>query len=450
MLCKALVLSAFRAGVQTTRSSDSHDIVFRLESTSFLTFSDKTSWMIEDNRPIPDRAIPVKSSPELPFVVCCYLLVRFQRWLIIRRGLPAADDHPVTLPGHSGDLSLAGGSDCDSRLDVADLGQCHTVTGSRRLLNGKPTVTLAVSAQDIGDNGPMTKTKLIIALVTFFALAPISSAQHSVELIAFQSSRNGSTHVFTMNPLGSDIKQLTTTAYNVVPVISPDGSKIAFMSDRDGEYYVYIMDIDGGNQRRISNAPGEEDGHTWSPDGSRIYFRKSIDGKNTLCVTDVSGGDFRQFNIENISIRSPKISPDGKKILFNPTPKGHFELWVMNSDGIDVHRIAPSINWGNEPCWSPDGSLIAYAYYEEEPSPFSSGPVEIHVCSAAGTDDRAVTDLGTTSEFPCWSPEGNRIAFQTFKDGNFEVYIVNIDGTKLKRMTENETFDGRPNWGTAK
>ncbi|UCC45510.1 MAG: PD40 domain-containing protein [Candidatus Zixiibacteriota bacterium] len=294
----------------------------------------------------------------------------------------------------------------------------------------------------------MTATKYTTALVALLLFAQNLHAQESAEIIAFQSGRSGSTNVFTLDPAGNNITQLTTSGYNVVPTISPDGSKIAFVSDRDGEYHIYVMNIDGSDQRRLSNTPGEEDGHTWSPDGSRIYFRKSVEGKKALCVIDVDGDNFRKFNIENISVRSPRISPDGKKILFNPNSGGHFELWVMNIDGTDPHRIAPSINWGNEPRWSPDGSMIAYAYYKEEPSPLSSSPVEIHVCNADGTDDRAVTDLGTTSEYPCWSPDGKKIAFQTFKDGNFEVYTVNIDGTELRRITDSETFDGRPDWAT--
>lgn len=67
-----------------------------------------------------------------------------------------------------------------------------------------------------------------------------------------------------------------------------------------------------------------------------------------------------------------------------------------------------------------------------------------------GRDDRAITKLGSTSEYPCWSPGGKHIAFQTYRDGNFEIYIVDSDGSNLRRVTNDEAFDGRPSWGVVK
>jgi Tol biopolymer transport system component len=249
-----------------------------------------------------------------------------------------------------------------------------------------------------------------------------------------------------MNADGSEATQLTSGSTNQCPVISPDGSKIAFISNRGGNDKIYLMDLDGGGQHPLTETTEEEDCPSWAPDGTQIIHRKRIGGDMVICAVRIDGTNFKKLADGRVRYRSPRISPDGAKILLNALIGDHFEIWTMDRDGRNPHRIADSINWAMEPSWSPDGKRIVYTFYDRAPSPFDKGAVKIHVINSDGTGDFAVTKIGSTSEFPCWSPDGKRIAFQTYKDGNFEIYIVDSNGNNLRRITDSPAFEGRPSW----
>jgi TolB protein len=276
---------------------------------------------------------------------------------------------------------------------------------------------------------------------------PALPASHETEKIAFHSSRGGNSEIYIMNGDGSGVTRLTEDASeDHGPVISPGGDRIAFVSDRSGTARIHVMDIDGGDQHPLTGTAGEEDDPCWSPDGARIYFRKIIDGRSVICVAGVDGDHPRRLTDGTVRFKSPHVSPDGTRIICNALIGDHSELWVMDTGGGNQKRIAEGINWGMTPRWSPDGEEIVYTHYGEPPSPWS-GPVEIHVLKADGTGDVAVTRAGSTCEFPCWSPDGELIAFQSSLAGNFEIYITDRTGTNLERITFDDAFDGRPSWG---
>jgi len=73
--------------------------------------------------------------------------------------------------------------------------------------------------------------------------------------------------------------------------------------------------------------------------------------------------------------------------------------------------------------------------------------VEIHLIDVSGTNEVPLTNAGAVSEYPCWSPDGSRIVFQGYRDGDFEIFMMNSDGSGIVQLTDNEDFDGHPSWG---
>ena len=180
---------------------------------------------------------------------------------------------------------------------------------------------------------------------------------------------------------------------NYLPAWSPDGTKIAFTSNRDGNPEIYIMNSDGSNLRRMTNNPSIDVTPTWSPSGNQIAW-----------VSDRTG--------------SPKI-------------------YVMNADGTGQRLIIS--DYCDRPTWSSEPfNEIAYAA--------RTGPgYDIKVYSFVTGESVKVTDGIGSNESPAFSPNGRHIAFTSTRSGKSEIFTVDRDGNNLRQITRdgNNKF---PNW----
>jgi TolB protein len=181
--------------------------------------------------------------------------------------------------------------------------------------------------------------------------------------LAFSS--NGYNNVYTVDPDGSGLTQLTFGGgleHNEFPAWSPNGAKIAFSSTRDSNYEIYVMNADGSAQQRITSNPATDTQPAWSPDGHRIAFITNRDGNYELYVVNADGtGPTRLTNTPS-SESAPAWSPDGTRIAL--------ESGVHTSDrGPRIDVIAPdgtnraSLSDGYVPNWSPDGCEVWSSWY---------------------------------------------------------------------------------------
>lgn len=236
------------------------------------------------------------------------------------------------------------------------------------------------------------------------------------------------------------------------PSWSPDGTRIAFESFRDGGSEMYVMNWDGTGVTRLTfNGPGEDRGSSWSPDGERIAFHSAQGpseggpGHSALEIftmnADGSGVTRLTDNVFQDSL--PAWSPDGSEIAFTSNRDGgDFEIYVMNADGSNPTRLTSSPGEDAHPMWSPDGSQIAFHSRR-------TGNLDIFVMNADGSGVRQVTDTETFEFFPVWSPDGSKIGFtgNTIDESNFDVYDMNVDGSQIRQLTFESGFDGRCDWG---
>jgi Tol biopolymer transport system component len=304
-----------------------------------------------------------------------------------------------------------------------------------------------------------TKAAAVVAIVVTLTsisvgdLMTVSAQGGGGQKIAFQSNRDGNNfEIYTMNVDGSDVRQLTThTAVDVDPVWSPDGSRIAFVSGRDGNGEIYVMNADGSDLTRLTNHPAVDTSPEWSPDGQRIAFTSdryvtqwgvrvtgiyimNADGSNVTPTNYPPSGDFE-----------PAWSPDGQKIAFQSNRFGSpvyptDDIWVMNIDGSGIARLTNRDGFDGLAAWSPDGSQIAF-----------NGGNGIHVMNADGSQTRFLT----AGARPAWSSDGSKVAFEDTRDGgpcctdgvyNVELYTINADGSDVRRLTRNPAYDQRPDW----
>ena len=251
--------------------------------------------------------------------------------------------------------------------------------------------------------------------------------------IAFYSDRDGDEEIYVMNADGSDAQQLTHNDSNDrYPAWSPDGTRIGFISDRDNDldiYHIYVMNADGSDVVQLTD--GSDNQHlAWSPDGDRIVFT-SI---GEIYMMNSDGSD-----IQNLTDNTPPSSGgsifwsdrdgDGYSEPYRRHADGSFELitdWeTLKAHKWDYHDGGAS--------WSPDGERIAFTSGRD-------GDLEIYVMKDDGKGVVQLTNNDNYDSDPAWSPDGSRIAFTSTRDGDHGIYVMNADGSDVVQLTDNNNI----------
>ena len=247
-------------------------------------------------------------------------------------------------------------------------------------------------------------------------------------------------HLWLPQPSAGATNLTNDSAVDDSPAWSPDGTKIAFASDRDGNQKIYVMNADGSGAVSLTGNATWDSDPAWSPDGTRIAFLSysPTDGAEIYVMNADGSGQTRLTNNSAID-GDPAWSPDGTKIAFHSARDGDSEIYVMNPDGTGVINLTNNSAPDAAPAWSPDGTRIAF-------QSFRDGDLEIYVMNADGTGQARITNNSADDVDPAWSPDGTRIAFASRRDGNLELYVMNADGTGQARITNNSADDFRPAW----
>jgi tricorn protease-like protein len=258
--------------------------------------------------------------------------------------------------------------------------------------------------------------------------------------IAFSSARDGNYEIYTMNPDAGDQSRLTTAPQtDIDPDWSPDGKQIAFTSNRDGNDEIYVMNADGGGQRRLTTDAATDKNPTWSPGGRDLAFLSERDGNAEIYVMNADGSGQRRLTSSALPDVNPAWSPDGSRIAFASSRDGNYEIYSMAVDGSNQTRLTTSPGEDVSPSWSPDGKHLAFASNRD-------GNYEIYAMNPDGNAQTRLTRNLDTDIDPAWSPNGALIAFTTNRDGNNEIYSMDADGGAPTRLTTNTAEDTTPGW----
>ena len=269
-----------------------------------------------------------------------------------------------------------------------------------------------------------------------------------------------STEVWVMDSSGNNEVQLTSFGsadlYTFDPW-SPDGTKLLYTSDSTGSCELWVMNADGSNKKQLTEGAYLDNyfglrgwDASWSPDGTQIvYVSASSKNKNVWENVEIDGREETIFNISNVCKDSdiwiigsdgtnnikltnngkqnlrPKSQPKGEKIAFLSNTSGNGGIWVMNKDGSNKNQLEDGLLYDIE--WSPDGTKIVYV--KEEPENFTSN---IWTMSADGTNRIPLTNTSEyfiCQHFPEWSPDGTKIVFNSGTTGEYEMWVINSDGT---------------------
>jgi Tol biopolymer transport system component len=265
--------------------------------------------------------------------------------------------------------------------------------------------------------------------------------------IAFQAQTDGGVQIFTVQPNGHDLRQITHVGGDATaPEWSPDGTRIAFTFN---DCSVAIMDADGRDVSLIADDPSLcQSDPSFTPDGTRLVFghfdwlgtaadeiwSMKLDGTDKRVVTGAGNTD-------------PNVSPNGRKLSFKDATVG--ALWVQNMDGTGLVQVSPSVSVAYKHDWAPNGRRIVLSD-NSEPGP--TEPVNIATVRPDGTDFHYLTHYtGPIHAYVgSYSPDGQWILFRLEKDGLNTLYRIRPDGTDLHAILRASEFRPRNiDWGPA-
>jgi Tol biopolymer transport system component len=311
-------------------------------------------------------------------------------------------------------------------------------------------VLLLVDACAGGEEAPPpTATPIATPGETLTPAPSPSTPEASLPLgrIAFDSRRDGNGEVYLLSPAGEQ-NLSNNPAEDLNPDLSPDGSMVAFASDREGTFHIYVMNIDGSGLTKLTDEAVGDLFPKWSPDGRRIAFVRT----GSLWVIDSDGTNVQQVTKPKLGSAAPPCegsaslgdwSPDGQQLTFHTTDpiRTIGQVCTINLDGSGLTVVASEPpGYHTEPAWSPDGEWIAYRFIEDNNH-------EIYIVRPDGASRINLTNDPATDIEPAWSPDGKWLVFVSHRHDDSELYIMKGDGSDVARITTSPGKDSEPSWG---
>ena len=251
----------------------------------------------------------------------------------------------------------------------------------------------------------------------------------------------------TLTPTGTE--RPTPAGTPTLPGVSlpppGGGDRLAFASNRDGDYEIYLLDIDGSNLRQLTSNAANDFDPAWSPDGRQIVFASQTDGDAEIKIMNADGSGVRQLTNNAISDADPDWSPDGEWIAFSSNRDGDFEIYVMRTDGSDVRQLTFNDYDDLTPRWSPDGLRIGY--HARMPNDLDSN--DLYIVDAEGGTPYRLTDNGVLDQWLDWSPDGQHIAYTSAEGlpaGQRAIFVMELLGQASEQVTGGQVHDDDPAW----
>lgn len=283
----------------------------------------------------------------------------------------------------------------------------------------------------------------------------IDSRDLSPRSLVFYSARDGNLEIYSMNTDGGDQRRVTDhPADDIWPDLSRDGRFVTFASNRTGDREIFVQDLMTGSVVNVSQSSADDNWPRWSPDGHEIAFHSNRDGNYELYVARADGtGPPRRVTNNSLLDQWPDWSPDGKSLAF----RRGMDVWVIDADGEESNprqlTFLPTLD--QMPVWSPNGKHLAFMSFRE-------GYCSVFVMGAAGDlpsspavnltpKDPGDPNSAWCSRAPAWSRYGQEILFMSFRPvtggtgGGFnEIFVMNADGSNVRRLTTSALEDGGP------
>jgi Tol biopolymer transport system component len=260
-----------------------------------------------------------------------------------------------------------------------------------------------------------------------------------VGVIAYDRPGDASVQIYTINPDGSNIQNLSHgVGGQHDPRYSQDGSRIVFVGVGTGNEEIYVMNADGTGQTQVTFNPAHDEVPAWTADG-RIVFVSDRDGNAELYIMNADGTNVRRLTNDPALDYFPAPAPFGDKIAFISDRDGTFDIYTTTTNGGPVRRVTSSPVADVWPIWSPMGNAIAFTRWN------GTNHV-LYTVHTDGTQLLRVTNGPDRDEVaPAWSPDGKQLVFLGCVSGNCDLLLRNADGSGAE-TTLVAGGAGAPDW----
>jgi TolB protein len=247
---------------------------------------------------------------------------------------------------------------------------------------------------------------------------------------------------------------------------SPDGKYLIMQARKDtteAQYHTYVVSVDGKEARRI-NDKGSDACSYFFPDGKRLIWTSTKDNLHLetgnfaspqeypagaeLYVSDLNGGNVVRLTQNESYDAEVSVSPDGQWVLFGRRTGDSMDLWRMRPDGSEAFQIThtPDLQEGGA-FYMPDSKTILYRAWEKKDEGGRGMPMTIYTIHHDGTGLRQITTDPGTNWAPYPSPDGKHFVYvRMIGQGNFEVFLMNIETGRKVQVTNHTAFDGYPSF----
>jgi hypothetical protein len=301
----------------------------------------------------------------------------------------------------------------------------------------------------------ITRTGVVASIMVVAALAATASAWASFQgangRISYGRYRYGLFDIYAVNPDGTGKRaNLLGDVWVDYPGYSPEGDKLAYTihwvasGKLRGEMGIENDDPNtNGYEGRtvVSRRWGVPWDPNFSPDASRIAFVSDRDGDWDIYVVPAAGGPKVKLTRNGSQDLQPSWSPDGRKITFAGKRRGIWHIFLMNPDGTGITRLTNSTRSDGAPSWSPDGTRIAFSRVP------ARGDAELYSIDVATKAVTRLTNNSTNEYSPVWSPDGARVAYERYAGGHWDIWTKPAaPGGTAVNLTRDRFVDAFPDW----
>lgn len=238
--------------------------------------------------------------------------------------------------------------------------------------------------------------------------------------------------IWRMDYDGYNQSRLTySNSLKLFPDVGPPGSGLVYTSFINANADVYHLRPQGGDAKAIFSSAAADMTPAISNDGNRVVFASSVANGNTdIYVSNIDGSNRKRLTTHRGIDTNPTWSPDGRRVAFTSDRTGTVQIYIMNVDGSNQQRITFEGRYNDSANWSPNGRYIAYAARRTGSRTFD---IKIHDLTTNQT--YYVTRDVENDESPCFSPDGQSLAFTSDRSGRYQIYTISIDGRNMKQLT---------------